>query len=311
MADLKDRVSEAVRRQRPGTAVDTTVAQRKVATVRQTLTSMSAEFAAALPSHIPPEMYIRAALTSVQKTPQLLECTPESFLGALMACAQLGLMPGTKEAALIPYGRTCTLIPQWQGLVAMMYRSGQVESVVAGFIRENDEWYCVPSRRPPDDFHHAPAKTGGGEITHAYAFAWLLNGGRSRVALLDRDDAIYIRNRFSKVWAQAESNGKKNSFWHTDFDAAWRKSAVRRIADWVPTSAEMRWYLANEEDDGVTATHEPPRLPALPDRPDADPATGEITGPAEPERPGAVPHAGEEFITAEDVRLTEEAQAIL
>lgn len=258
MSSLTDRVKAA--RGGPGAALD--VAEKKVATTRHVLERMAPEFAKALPKHIPADMYIRAALTSVQKTPQLLDCTPESFLGALMACAQLGLMPGTKEAALVPYGKTCTLIPQWQGLVAMMYRSGQVESVVAEFICENDEWMYMPSKRPPDDFFHAPAKTDRGEITHAYAFAWLLNGGRSRVALLNEDDAVYIRNRFSKVWAQAEANGKKNSFWHTDFHAAWRKSAVRRIADWVPTSAELRWYLANEEDDGITATHPlPPRPP--------------------------------------------------
>ncbi len=184
MSNLTDRVRAS---RTPGTAVD--VQGQKIATTRHVLESMGPEFAKALPRHIPEEMYIRAALTSVQKTPALLDCTPESFLGALMSCAQLGLMPGTKEAALVPFGKTCTLIPQWQGFVKMMYNSGAVQSVVGEYIYEGDDWFLIPSRRPPEDFHHVPATEDRGEITHAYVFAWLNNGGRSRVALLSEKNS--------------------------------------------------------------------------------------------------------------------------
>jgi recombination protein RecT len=240
--------------------------KQRVASTRELLDQLAPEFAKALPSHISPQLFIRVTLTVVQQKPALLDCTPESFLGALMSCASLGLMPGTKEAALVPFGRTCTLIPQWQGLVRMMFNSGQVDSVIAEFIHEHDEWAYVPSRRPPDDFYHAPAKKDRGEVTHAYAFAWLANGSRSRVAMLDQDEAVYIRNRFSRAYALAESNGRKDSPWHTDFPMMWRKSAVRRIADWVPTSAEMRYYLAAEQHDGeVSSTYAPPQREVPPE----------------------------------------------
>jgi recombination protein RecT len=258
MTDLTDRVRAAREQQKqPGTAVSTLDAKKTAN--RRALEAMIDEFGKVLPDEIPAPMYVRAALNCVQKTPALLDCTPQSFLGALMTCAQLGLMPGTTEVAFVPMGKTCTLIPQWQGMVKMMYNSPRVESVTAEFICEGDEWGFYPYKRPPDDFIHIPAKAGRGEVTHAYSFAWLLPSGRSRVSLLSIDDAVYIRNRFSKVWAQAEQNGKKNSFWHTDFNAAMRKSAVRRIFDWVPKSATMRMLTTDDDGSGeIVTTYVPP-----------------------------------------------------
>jgi len=264
---LTDRVRDA-RSSNPGTAVD--VVKEKTATMRHVLDSMSGEFAKALPSHIPPALFIRTTLTCVQKSPLLLDCTAESFLGALMSCATLGLMPGTKEAALVPFGKTCTLIPQWQGMVKMMYNSGQVESVIAEFICEKDEWAYVPSMRQPGDFFHRPSQDEDrGPVIRAYAFAWLLNGGRSRVSILTRTQAEEIRDRFSRNYARAEQNGKRNSTWHTDFDAMWRKSAIRRIWDYVPSSAEMHAFNSMADEDGeITSTYASPAparvSPAIP-----------------------------------------------
>ena len=270
---LTDRVRNA-RSSTPGTGVD--VAKQKTATMRHVLDSMSGEFAKALPAHIPPALFIRTALTCVQKNPALLDCTAESFLGALMSCATLGLMPGTKEAALVPFGKTCTLIPQWQGMVKMMYNSGQVESVVAEFICEKDEWSYVPSLRQPADFFHRPSQDEDrGPVIRAYAFAWLLNGGRSRVSILTKSQAVDIRNRFSKNYARAEQNGRKNSTWHTDFDAMWRKSAIRRIWDYVPSSAEMHAFNSMSDDDGeITSTYASQEAPQ---QAVADAVPGELT----------------------------------
>jgi recombination protein RecT len=282
--NLAERVRTAQGRQAPAPKDD-----ERLGALRGTIDKMRDEFGKVLPSHVTPEMYARVVITCVQKSPKLMECGIESFLGALMDCARLGLMPGTPEAALVPYGKTCTLIPQWQGLVAMMYHSGRVESVIAGIIREADEWYFVPSRRPPDDFHHAPDRiVKAGTETHAYAFAWLAGGNRSRVVLLSEDEGVYIRNRWSQGYLRAEANGKKDSPWHTDFWAMTRKSAVRRLFDWVPTSPEMRWYTTMADDDGnLASSHAPPRhpRPALPPGTPETPAEPEPLAPAEPEAP--------------------------
>lgn len=59
----------------------------------------------ALPGVMTPERFTRIVLTALSSNPELQQCTPESFCGAMMTAAQLGLEPNTPlgQAYLIPY----------------------------------------------------------------------------------------------------------------------------------------------------------------------------------------------------------------
>ncbi|MEU1736503.1 recombinase RecT [Streptosporangium sp. NPDC020145] len=269
------------------------VVKAKVRDVRQLFEKMKPQFEMALPRHVTVDRFLRVALTAVQKTPKLLDCTPESLLAALLESARLGLEPGTKQAAIVPYGKQATFIAQWQGLVELMYRSGQVTNVTAEFIHENDEW----SYRIGDGggFWHepdllAPAEERG-PILLVYAYAEIKGGGRSKIVTLNRWQAVEIRDRYSKAYALAEQHRREdpedfalnpakgwfNSTWHTEFDAMWRKSAVRRLADWVPQSPELVELLSRENEAGES------------ELPDFD-FEGEVVGESEePETPADVP----------------------
>ena len=63
------------------------------------------QIAKALPSVMTPERFTRIAMTAVTQNPQLGQCTPGSFIGALLTAAQLGMEPNTPlgQAYLIPY----------------------------------------------------------------------------------------------------------------------------------------------------------------------------------------------------------------
>jgi recombination protein RecT len=236
---------------------------RQMADARQMFTRMKGEFAVALPKHVGVDRFMRMALTCMRKTPALLDCEPASVIAALMEAARLGLEPGTKEAAIVPFGNKATFIAQWQGLVKLMYQSGQIDAVTAEFIHENDEWeYSIGDG---GRFWHRPNLLGDrGKRQLAYAFATLKGGGRTRVVFLSRPEAEEIRDQYSKNFANAERNrrqapelfernpgmGKFNSTWHTEFDAMWRKSAVRRLADWAPSSPELRDLLMKENEAG-------------------------------------------------------------
>lgn len=257
MTDLKNRV--AARRQTAGNGNQPAGEQpgnqlspvdKKLSSARAMFTQMKGEFATALPKHIGVDRFMRMALTCMRKNPALLDCDPPSVLAALMEAARLGLEPGTKQAAIVPFGKTATFIAQWQGLVELMYRSGQVVSVTADFIHEADDWeYSVGDG---GRFWHRPNLLAAdrGPILLAYAFATIKGGSRSKVILLSKRDAEEIRDKYSKNYQRAERNGKRNSTWHTEFDAMWRKSAVRRLADWVPSSPELRELLMRENEAG-------------------------------------------------------------
>lgn len=216
-------------------------------------------FAAALPRHIDEHQFIQAALTAMHKTPQLQKCEPASLMLALMSCAKFGLDPDGVHSAIVPYGKTATFVPMYMGYIELMYRSGMVESVVFDFVRDGDAWTFDQGKRPPEDFFHRPDLLSSEvrEPLLAYAFAWMKSGGRSQVIFLNRAEAEEIRDTRSKAYQLAERNrrdyakdfqnspskGKFNSTWHTDFDAMWLKSAVRRLVKRVPTSPEIRDLL--------------------------------------------------------------------
>ena len=78
--------------------------------------AMAPELKKALPSVLTPERFTRIALSALNNTPQLKQCTPMSFISALLTAAQLGLEPNTPlgQAYLIPYKNKGTLECQFQ-----------------------------------------------------------------------------------------------------------------------------------------------------------------------------------------------------
>ena len=78
--------------------------------------SMEKEIAKALPSVITPERFTRITLSALSSNPTLQQCTPQSFLGAMMTAAQLGVEPNTPlgQAYLLPYKNKGVLECQFQ-----------------------------------------------------------------------------------------------------------------------------------------------------------------------------------------------------
>lgn len=73
--------------------------------LQQYIKQMEKEIKKALPSVITPERFTRIVLSALSTNPKLAETTPQSFLGAMMTAAQLGVEPNTPlgQAYLIPY----------------------------------------------------------------------------------------------------------------------------------------------------------------------------------------------------------------
>lgn len=206
------------------------------------LKSMEGEFAKALPAILPTDTFLRIALTSLRKTPKLIECTRPSLLGALMECARLGLQPGTEQATLTPfrnkqpdgsYAHEVQLIIGYQGYIELMYRSGMVQRVENEPVYEADKFEL--SFGDGGRFFHEPAldlpPAERGQIKRVYAYAEMVGGGRSRVAVTSRWEAEEMREKFGRVWK-------------TDFLQMWRKTPIRQLQKYVPKSSDMRRALA-------------------------------------------------------------------
>jgi recombination protein RecT len=228
-----------------GAPVGNAVATRKPDPARDLIQAMQSEFEAALPKSLPIDLFMRVTLTGFRKNPNLLNCSRKSLLGALLETARLGLEPCTEQAYLIPYKTECTLVIGYQGYVQLMYRTGQVESVEAELVYENDEWEY--SLGDGGKFFHRPNLLADdrGKALFAYSFAKLVGGGRTKVAITTRRDAEQIMRDNAK---------SSSSPWKTgSFDAMWLKTPVRQLQKWAPKSAEMRRAAAL---DGATYSAE-------------------------------------------------------
>ena len=108
--------------------------------IRELITTDGArqQIEAALPKHMTADRQIRVALTALNKTPKLKQCTSASFVDCLMTCSELGLEPNGRHAHLIPYGDKCTLIIDYKGLVLLAHQSGVVRDITTNVVYEGD-----------------------------------------------------------------------------------------------------------------------------------------------------------------------------
>lgn len=205
-------------------------ATQKAANIRTLLEKSKGQMALALPKHLTSDRLLRVAMTSIQKTPKLLDCTPQSLLACVMTCAQLGLEPDQflGQAYLVPYGNVCTLIPGYRGYIALARRSGELQTLSAQVVYSNDEFslqYGVE-----DTLIHKPALNGRGEALGAYCVFKYKDGGYS-FDWMSKEDIEKVRKR-----SKASDNGP----WVTDWDEMAKKTVIKRHAKLAPLSVEFQ-----------------------------------------------------------------------
>lgn len=210
-----------------------------------------AQMALALPKHMTADRLARIATTEIRKIPKLASSDQRSFLGAIMQCAQLGLEPGSAigHAYLIPFdkrekvnGRWTTvstetqLIIGYRGMIDLSRRSGQILSISARTVHENDKFSYAYGLE--EKLEHIPCENGDrGAMTHVYAIARLKNGG-VQFEVMSRDD-------IEKV--QAISKAGDKGPWVDYFDEMAKKTVIRRLFKYLPVSTELQKAVILDE----------------------------------------------------------------
>jgi recombination protein RecT len=157
--------------------------------IRADLNSMEPQFSAALPPHIPAARFARVAMTALQNNPKLLRCDRQSLFNALMRCAQDGLLPDGREAAVVPYGAddegrssadTAQYLPMIAGIRKKVRNSGALADWNVQVVQEGDDFAFELGDNP--FIHHRPASTGGRarKVVAAYSIATYPDGTVSR-----------------------------------------------------------------------------------------------------------------------------------
>lgn len=206
-------------------------------TIEALLKRHGPEIALALPQHVTPERLLRIALSEVRRNPRLGQCNAASLLSAIFTCAQLGLEPGGAlgHAYLIPYRDECQFQIGYKGMIELARRSGQIQSLNARAVYENDAFEY--SFGLHEDLVHRPAIGPRGELTHAYAVARLKDGG-IQFEVMDRLELEDVRDG-SQGYQMAVKYNKKDTPWISSFDEMCRKTVIRRLFKYLPVSVEI------------------------------------------------------------------------
>lgn len=214
------------------------------ASIKSYVKAMESGIKAALPSAITPERFTRIVMTALSTTPQLNDCTPKSFLGAMMTAAQLGLEPNTPlgQAYLIPYRNKGVLEAQFQlgykGLIDLAYRSGEVELVQAQCVYENDDFKCQFGLEPK--LEHIPADKNRGELVKVYALFKTKSGGFG-FEVMSVEEVRAHAEKYSKSYNTSYTP------WKTNFEEMAKKTVLKKCLKYAPLKSEFaRGYSADE-----------------------------------------------------------------
>jgi recombination protein RecT len=192
--------------------------------------------------------FLSNVVASVQRTPKLIECTPESLINSFITMASLKLMPSgvSGEAYVLPYNIKGTMVSQfqlgYQGLVTLFYRAG-VRSIVAEIVYENDKFEYTNGelKHSPDVFSEDRGQAKG-----AYVIVELQAGGKV-TKVMSKKQILDIAKKFSKSFSGFGpwSEGQDPELW------MWKKTVLKQVAKLVPKNETIFKAIAEDNKDSV------------------------------------------------------------
>lgn len=213
-------------------------------TIPDMIKALGPELKKALPSVLTPERFTRIALSALNNTPDLAKCTPMSFISALLNAAQLGLEPNTPlgQAYLIPYKNKGVLECQFQigykGMIDLAYRNGQMQTIQAQTVYENDTFdYCYGLN---PQLEHRPAVEDRGQPVYFYGLYKMVNGGYGYAVMSKADMDLF---------AQTYSKGISSSYspWKTSYEEMAKKTVIKQALKYAPIKTDLQRALSTDE----------------------------------------------------------------
>lgn len=220
-----------------GNGQEVTVAGgEKIQTVYQYLEKMKPQIVKTLPKHLDADKLARDAFTYIRKNPKLLECSMSSLMGSVMTAAQLGLQPSLLgHCYIVPYwnGKNNRLEANfmlgYRGMIDLARRSGEIESVRAILVYEQDEFELELGLDPT--IVHRPVLRGKrGDLVGVYGIAKFKGGGH-HFEYMSIEDVEERRQR-----SQTPNAGP----WKTDYEEMVKKTIIRYLFKYLPVSIEAQ-----------------------------------------------------------------------
>ena len=193
---------------------------------------------------------IRLACTEFAKNPLLQKCTPVSVFGAIIQASQLGLEIGVLgQAYLVPFKGKVQFIAGYKGLISLAFNSGDVTSLKAMEVCENDHFSYEYGL--DEHLRHKPAAGERGEVIAFYAYA-RLRGGGFVFEIMSRAEVEKVRDG-SEGYKAFKAGFTKSTPWNDHFVQMGRKTLIRRLSNYLPRSVQKANAFEDAFDRGVPA----------------------------------------------------------
>jgi recombination protein RecT len=220
-----------------------------ISVLRSQLQALIPELQPLLPRSITPDHFIRVALTAVQKNPALLSADRRSFFESCMTCAEDGLLPDGREAALLPYKGKVGYLPMIAGIRRKVWNSGELASWEARIACENDTEFEIVLG-DEEKIIHIPALKNRGPIVAVYSRAVFKSGFISRDYMaIEEVEEIRKRAQTQKIWGDP-----------LFYPEMVKKTMLKRHAKALPLSAELDRLMRRDDTLYDMAAHEPASL---------------------------------------------------
>lgn len=212
------------------------------------LNQKKGELAKMLPKTLSIDRLLKVAQIAATTTPALAKCDVPSLVGAIGQCAQMGLEPNTVlgHAYLVPFNtkrkdgngqerwvNSVQVIIGYKGLIDLARRSGQIVSIAAHEVCEHDHFELIYGL--DEKLNHTPAMGERGEVVGFYAVAKLKDGGYSF--------EFMSVHQVREIMKGTQSKGAYGP-WKEHFIEMGRKTAIRRLAKYLPLSIEFQSAVA-------------------------------------------------------------------
>lgn len=215
----------------------------KPVTLETLLERSKKEIQKVLPLHIPVDRFVRVAITTVRKSPQLQACNAISIVGCIMESAQLGLeISGVLgHAYMVPYNNEAQLQIGYRGFTALANDSDKIDWCDGKVVYEGDIFDYQLGTDPY--IKHTPCgESDFDKVTHAYFITKLMSGS-AIFNVWPVEKILAHRDKYSKAYQKKKSDNA----WSLAPEPMYIKTVARPTLKFAPISNSLQRAIGLDE----------------------------------------------------------------
>lgn len=214
--------------------------EKKEITIFDLIESRKNQFAQAAGNNMDVNKFLRIATFCIRTNPTLMKCSAPSLMSALMQSAQLGLEPGVLgHCYLVPFWSNklksfeATFIISYKGMIELARRSGNIQSIAARIVYENDDFQFEYGLE--EKLTHKPCVNGDrGQMKLVYMIAHFTGGGHYIEVMSKAEIDTVMMSSKSYDTKTKQPTGP----WKDHYEEMAKKTVIRRAWKYLPISVD-------------------------------------------------------------------------